>query len=206
VRTGLLGGTFDPPHIAHFHAGECAMHQARLDRVLYVPAGDPWQKAGREISPGRHRLAMVEAAIAGVPGFEADGRELGRGGPSYTLDTLETFPEDEELFLILGADAAVGLPTWHRADDVLERVTVLVVPRPGTDSTRVLEVVPEAVFVDMAVLEVSGTEIRRMAGSDEPYRFLVPEGVFWYIEANGLYANRREGDMVAPSSETEERP
>ncbi len=134
VRTGILGGTFDPIHIAHLHAGETAQFAAGLDRVLFMPAGDPWQKAERSMTPAADRLAMTELAIEGIEGFEVDDRELHRDGPTYTIDTLLTFPAEEELFLILGADAAVGLPSWHRWEDVIERAGVLVVPRPGTES------------------------------------------------------------------------
>jgi nicotinate-nucleotide adenylyltransferase len=204
VRTGILGGTFDPIHIAHLHAGECAKHQAQLDRVLFMPAGDPWQKLGRRVSPGRHRLEMTRLAVAGVDGFEADSREVERDGLTFTADTLATFPDDEELFLILGADAASGLPSWERSDEVIARVTVLVAPRPGAPPEAVLEVVPEAVFLDMPLLEVSGTSIRAHAGRGGPYRFLVTEPVHAYAEANALYANPPGGDMVIPPQDTEE--
>jgi nicotinate-nucleotide adenylyltransferase len=206
VRTGILGGTFDPIHIAHLHAGECALHQAGLDRVLFVPAGNPWQKEGVSISPGLHRLAMTELATEGVEGFAADPRELDRVGTTYTIDTLAGFPPDEELVLILGADAALGIPTWHRSEEVLERAQVLVAPRPGTDSTAVAAMIPDASFLDMAVLEVSGTEIRAMAAAGDPYRFLVTERVYHYIEEHRLYTEPDNNDMVGDSSETEGPP
>lgn len=132
---------------------------------------------------------MTRIAVAGVDGFAADDREVARDGPTFTVDTLATFPDDEELFLILGADAALGLPTWHRIDEILERVTVLVAPRPGTDSTLVLDVVPDVVFLDMAVLGISATEIRRMSAASQPYRFLVTSEVHDYIEENALYTD-----------------
>ena len=196
MRTGILGGTFDPIHIAHLHAGEVALHQARLDRVLFMPAGAPWQKSDRRVSSGEHRLAMTRLAIDEYEGFEVDDREVLRDGPTYTADTLDTFPEREDLFLILGADAASRLPTWQRYEDVLNRVTVLVVPRPGTDSTEVATTVPEAVFLDMAVLEVSGTDIRAMARTGRPFRFLVADPVYDYIQEHHLYAQGDEGDNV----------
>lgn len=196
MRTGILGGTFDPIHIAHLHAGEVALHQARLDRVLFMPAGAPWQKSDRRVSSGEHRLAMTRLAIDEYEGFEVDDREVLRDGPTYTADTLDTFPEREDLFLILGADAASRLPTWQRYEDVLNRVTVLVVPRPGTDSTEVATTVPEAVFLDMAVLEVSGTDIRAMAKTGRPFRFLVADPVYDYIQQHHLYAQGDEGDNV----------
>ena len=204
VRTGILGGTFDPIHIAHLHAGEVSLSQADLDRVLFIPAGDPWQKSDRPVTAAAHRLVMVELATAGVDGFEADDREIVRDGPTYTVDTLSTFPADEELFLILGADSALGLITWHRYQEILDRATILVVPRPGTDSVEVISVVPEATFLDMSVLEISGTEIRAMAAHDEPFRFLVTGAVHSYIQNEGVYPKTRNADSVSDSQELEE--
>lgn len=181
------------------------MFQAGLDRVLFIPAGDPWQKIGKRVSAAEHRLEMTRIATSGVDGFEVDDREVYRPGLTFTIDTLESFPDDEELFLILGADAALGLPTWRNYREVLDRATLIVLPRPGTDSTAVGELLPEAVFLDMAVLEISGTEIRRLAGTGHPYRFLVTEGVHAYIEAHNLYAEAGKDDRVDGQSEMEER-
>jgi nicotinate-nucleotide adenylyltransferase len=196
VRTGILGGTFDPIHIAHLHAGEVALHQAKLDRILFMPAGSPWQKSGSEISAGEHRLAMTALAIDDYVGFQVDDREVLRDGPTYTADTLETFPDEEEVFLILGADAASRLRTWERHEVVLTRSTVLVVPRPGTDIGLVKSELPESIILDMPALDVSGTHIRRMARDDRPYRFLVVEPVHDYIEEHQLYTKPGGRDSV----------
>jgi nicotinate-nucleotide adenylyltransferase len=188
VRTGILGGTFDPIHIAHLHAGETALHAAGLDRVLFMPAGDPWQKTDeRQVTPVAARVEMTRLAIDGVAGFELDLREVEREGPTYTIDTLATFAPDEELFLILGFDAAVGLPTWHRWEEVVARAGILVVPRPGYDLSKVESVVPSALRLEMAALDVSASSIRRMAARGAPYRFLVTPEVYRYIEAEGIY-------------------
>ncbi len=130
---------------------------------------------------------MTRLATDGIEGFKADDREVKLDGLTYTIETLVTFSEDTDIFLILGADAASRLPTWERYQEVLERVTVLVVPRPGTDSTFVAEILPVAVFLDMAVLEISGTEIREMVRADRPFRFLVTDRVHSYIHDNNLY-------------------
>lgn len=204
MRTGILGGTFDPIHIAHLHAGETALHQAELDQVLFIPAGDPWQKLGRRVSATEHRLEMVRLATLGVDGFRADDREATRDGLTYTVDTLATFPEAEELFLILGADAALHVPTWKRYQEVLDRATVLIVPRSGTDSTAVAEILPDSVFLDMAILEVSGSEIRAMAWTGSPFRFLVGDVVHRYIVENNLYAEAGRADMVEGPTDMEE--
>lgn len=173
------------------------MHQLGLDRVLIVPAGDPWQKSGRMISPSTHRLAMCRMSIDGVSGIEVDQRETRRGGPTFTIDTLEGFPADEELVLILGADAASRIRTWHRWEAVLERASLAVAPRPGAEVAEDIE----ATAIDMGLLEISGTDIRERARTGRPFRFLVTGDVYDYIKAQGLYAKSGEDDMVeAPMS------
>lgn len=169
-----------------------------------MPAGDPWQKLGRRVSADRHRLEMTRLAVGDVDGLEADDREVVREGLTYTVETLQTFPDDEELFLILGADAAAGLRTWDRSPEVLGRVQVVVAPRPGTDMAAVTEVVPDVHVLEMAHLDVSGTAIRHLAATGQPYRFLVTEPVHRYIEMHNLYAHARGGDMVESPSQPEE--
>jgi nicotinate-nucleotide adenylyltransferase len=187
VRTGILGGTFDPIHIAHLHAGETALFAAELDRVLFMPAGEPWQKGDRDLTPAPQRREMTRLAIEGIDRFEIDDREIDRVGPTYTIDTLLSFPSDEELLLILGADAALGLPSWYRWEAVIERAGILVVPRPGTDVAAVARTVPAATILDMSALDISSTSIRALAASGRPYRFLVPPEVHWFIESTGIY-------------------
>lgn len=204
MRTGILGGTFDPIHIAHLHAGETALNQLSLDRVMFTPAGAPWQKQDRGITPASKRLEMVRIATADVDGFGIDDQEIRRDGFTYTIDTLRSYPDDEELFLIVGADAALGLHTWKDPELILARSTLVVAPRPGTDSTDVATLIPGAVFLDMAVLEVSGTEIREMARVGAPFRFLVSPPVYEYVQANGLYAQQPEADRVGDFMNMEE--
>jgi nicotinate-nucleotide adenylyltransferase len=205
VRTGILGGTFDPIHIAHLHAGETALYQANLDRVLYIPAGRPWQKDETAVMASEHRLEMTRLAIDGVEGFALDDQEVLRDGPTFTADTLASFSDDEELFLILGADAASRIQTWDRFEEVLVRTTVLVLPRPGTDSRVIADVIPNATYLDMAVLEVSGTDIRNLARDRQPFRFLVTEPVHDYIVENHLYPDRRETPRVEAPTDVEEQ-
>ena len=161
-----------------------------------MPAGSPWQKSGSEVSSGEHRLAMTRLAVDEYEGFEVDDREVLRDGPTYTADTLETFPEDEEIFLILGADAASRLRTWERHEVVLSRATIVVVPRPGTDGEVVRSGLPDPIMLDMPALEVSGTHIRAMVRERRPYRFLVVEPVHEYIERHQLYTEPGGGDNV----------
>lgn len=141
---------------------------------------------------------MVQIAIAGSTGFELDTREVDRTGPTYTVDTLQSFPDDEELFLILGADSAAGIRSWHRHEEILDRVRVIVVPRPGTPPSAVTEALPGALRLEMAALDVSSTMIRAMAAEGRPFRYLVPPGVFGYIEERNLYAQPEKGDRVEP--------
>lgn len=189
VRLGLLGGTFDPPHLAHLHTGEVAYRQLELDRVVFMPAGAPWQKAGRSVSASTHRWEMTRLAVDGVDYFEADDREVHREGWTYTADTVAEFDAGTEIVLILGADAARNLPTWHRAEEVLDRVDLAVAPRPGTPLP---EDVPawgaKTAFLDMAPLDVSGTLIRERASSGRSVRFLVRDAVWHYLIRHRLYA------------------
>lgn len=194
MRTGILGGTFDPIHVAHLHTAECALQQVGLDRVLIIPAGDPWQKSGRDVTPGKHRLEMCRLAVEGVEALEVDLRELERDGPTYTVETLGTFPVDEELFFILGSDSLAGIETWQRWDEILDRVTLVEAPRPG--SPVGVGAPYDAVQLDMGLLEVSSSDIRRRIASGQPYRFLVTAPVFDYIEMTNLYAEPAEADMV----------
>lgn len=187
MRRVLLGGTFDPPHIAHLVAGEVAYRQLDADRVTFLPAGSPWQKAGRRVTPGADRLEMTRLATDPIDYFEADGREVEREGWTYTIDTLESFDPTDELVLVLGADAAAGLRSWNRWSDVVERATIAVLPRPGTDQMPVEAAAPSLVWLDMPKLEVSGTEIRRRAAQGLSVRFLVADPVWRYIEGQGLY-------------------
>lgn len=192
-RLGVFGGTFDPPHVGHLVAAVNARHEARLDRVLLVVANEPWQKVGmRDISPAADRLAMVEAAVAGVEGVEASALEIERGGPSYTADTLCQLHDGDptrELFLVLGSDAVAGLPTWERTDAVRELATIVVVERPGTTGSR-----PppgyRALVVSVPLLDVSSTEVRSRVAEGRPLDYLLTPGVISCIHERGLY---REG-------------
>lgn len=189
VRRALLGGTFDPPHLAHLVAAEAAFRQLGPDVVTFLPAGAPWQKQGSGVSAPGHRWEMTLRAIEGVDYFEADDREIRRDGWTYTADTLAGFDPADELLLVLGADAAAGLRSWERWPEVLERVEVAVAPRPGTDRTAVEEAVGRPLhWLDMPAMDVSGTVIRRRAATGLGFRFLVREAVWRYATEHGLYA------------------
>jgi nicotinate-nucleotide adenylyltransferase len=189
-RIGIFGGTFDPPHVGHLAAAVNARHDLGLDRVLLVVNNVPWQKVGsRVISEAEDRFAMVSAAVAGVEGLEASRIELDAGGMSYTADTLAALRAedgDRELFVLLGNDAAAGLLTWERVEEVRDLATVVVIDRPGSPPVPPLEGW-RGVHLEVPLLEVSSTELRSRAEAGRPLDFLVPDDVIACIEERGLY-------------------
>lgn len=184
-----MGGTFDPPHIAHLLAGESAYRDLDLDVVHFVPAGAPWQKADQPVTEPDHRLQMTRLATSGVDYFVADDREVARQGWSYTADTLAEFDDtSDDLFLIVGADTAARMLTWERVDEVLERCQIAVAPRLGTDRAAVEATGISYVWLDMPVVGISATDVRDRAESGKSYRFLVRPNVYRYIESHQLYS------------------
>lgn len=188
-RIGILGGTFDPPHIGHLAMAVEVRDALALDLVLIVVAHEPWQKVGeRRVSPSADRLALARAAVLGLEGVEASDIEIRRGGPSYTADTLATMAAecpDDELWVILGADAAAGLPTWERGDEVAERAHLVVAAREGETGA------PPPGWswrtVPMTRLDVSSTDLRERVAAGRTIEVLVPEAVRSEIERRRLY-------------------
>jgi nicotinate-nucleotide adenylyltransferase len=193
-RLGVLGGTFDPPHVGHLAIAVDVRHALRLDRVLLVVNNEPWQKVGtREITPAEDRFAMVQAAVAGLEGLEASRLELDAGGPSYTADTLATLLAEDparDLFVILGSDAAAGLPTWERVDELRALATIVEVLRPGSAPAPPLEGWRWE-RVEGPGLELSSSELRTRIDDGRPLDVLVPAGAVACIEERGLYGRRR---------------
>lgn len=191
MRRGILGGTFDPPHLAHLFAGEAAYRDLGLDVVTFLPAGAPWQKADRRVTSAEDRWQMTLLAVDGIPYFEADAREVRRDGWTYTVDTLRSFPDDDR-FLIVGADTARGIPTWNEADAVMALATIVVVPRPGVERAEVDEALAggDVVWLDTPDVRLSGTMLRRQAAAGRSIRFLVRETVWRYVEDEGIYLDR----------------
>ncbi|MBI2168069.1 MAG: nicotinate (nicotinamide) nucleotide adenylyltransferase [Actinobacteria bacterium] len=193
-RVGVLGGTFDPPHVAHLDLAEAARDQFGLERVLLVVAGDPWQKRGQVEAGARERLAMVEAAVGERPGIEVSTVEVDREGPSYTVDTLEGLAEPgTELFLILGADAAATLDTWRRPERVRQLAEILLADRPGAPASaanladRLRADGWRCEVIEMAPHDVSSTELRTRLARGAPVGPDVPPGVVRVAEERGLY-------------------
>jgi nicotinate-nucleotide adenylyltransferase len=196
VRVGILGGAFNPPHTGHLVCAQEALIQLELDKVVFVPVG---QAPHRELpgDPGsEERLEMVELATADDDRFEVSRVEIDREGPSYTADTLrglrEATPEDE-LFLILGGDQAAALASWHEPEQVLALATVAVAERLSWSRQAIgiklghLAGNRAIRYLDMPIIQVSSSAIRRRAAAGQPIRYLVPDKVAAYIEANGLY-------------------
>jgi nicotinate-nucleotide adenylyltransferase len=192
-RIGIFGGTFDPIHVGHLVAAVNAKVAMNMDRVLLVVANIPWQKADtRTVSSAADRLALVEAAVGEVAGLEASAIEIDRGGESYTADTLAELHRagpDDELFLIVGWDAAGDLATWERHDEIRRLATLVVVNRPGVGRPRRLDDDGwRLADVTVPNLEISSTDLRARAAQGRPLDYLVPEAAVRCIQARGMYA------------------
>ncbi len=196
MRIGILGGTFNPPHLGHLVAAQEAYRELDLDQVMFIPAGLPPHKPVDDEPGPEHRLELCRLAAGDDERFTVSDLELRRDGPSFTVDTLETLrsqsPSDD-LFLILGGDIAAGLPRWHEADRVLELATVAIAKRRGTAKAAVdgalaqLEGGERARYFQMPRIGISSTMVRRRVRAGQPIRYFVPDGVMHYIETHGLY-------------------
>lgn len=193
ARIGLFGGSFDPPHLGHRALAEAALQSLRLDELRWIPAGAPWQKAGRMLADGAHRAAMVRLLIAGEPRFALDGRELQRAGPSYTIDTVREVQaerSDATLFLVIGQDQYARLHTWHAWRELLRRVVLGVAARDGEPpvaSAAVMNVPHRVEALDMPRIDVSATLVRQRAAAGANLTTLVGPAVAGYIERHQLY-------------------
>lgn len=194
MRVGILGGTFDPVHIAHLRLAEEARECLRLDEVLFLPAGDPWRKTSRPITSAEHRLAMLRLAVAENEDFGISDLELRRPGPSYTADTLAVLAGerlDDEFWFIVGADALADLPNWHEPARIVEHAMLAVAPRELQEANVAALNVPgiaaRIVTFPMTRLDVSATDIRARVAAARSIRYLVPPAVERYIAEHRLY-------------------
>lgn len=187
-RIGLLGGTFDPPHLGHLVVAECARVELALDEVRLLVAGEPWMK--NATTPAHHRVAMVAAAVADDPHLTVDDRESRRPGPTYTADTLAELHADEpdaDWWFVLGEDAAAELSSWSRAEEAFALATFVVVTRPGHTPPPSDELPGSIVHLEIPQLEVSSTELRQRFATGRATRYLVPVAVDAYVRRHGLY-------------------
>jgi nicotinate-nucleotide adenylyltransferase len=209
---GILGGTFDPIHSAHLALAATAREKLRLERVIWVPSGQPWHRRPPLAGPA-HRLAMVQLALAGQPAFEVDASEIQSDAPGYTVLTLERlrarYGDKRPLVLLLGADAFLGLPSWHRWQDLFRLAHIAVATRPGFDlaadampaalaeqfrrRTRsqftALAAAPAGTIIlfELSAGTVSGTGTRALLAAGENPGDWLPPGVFEYIRTHHLY-------------------
>lgn len=199
LRTGIMGGTFDPIHYGHLYIAECARFKFDLAKVLFMPTGNPVHKRRDDILEQRYRLEMTRLAIENNPFFELSTAEVDRPGPTYTVDTLEYLNNEtggrEEFFFITGADAILEILTWKDVDRVFELCRFIAVTRPGysfNGMNRVLRnLSPEQkdsiLFYQTGGILISSTEIRLRIMNGEPVKYLLPEAVEKYIKDNRLY-------------------
>jgi nicotinate-nucleotide adenylyltransferase len=198
MEIGILGGTFDPVHLGHLAMAEGVLGELGLEAVVFVPAGQPWLKEDRAISPAVHRVEMTRLAVAQNPYFQLSTVEIERPGPSYAVDTISElkgqYGDEARLFFILGWDALAELPLWKEPSQVLRLCRLVVIPRPGwpPPDLRPLEEVLPGSSRDIVLLErprvgISSTDIRRRVQEGQSIRHLVPGSVGRYIREHGLY-------------------
>ena len=195
-RLGILGGTFDPPHAGHLAAAVAVQTQVALDELVLMVANEPWQKVGdRQVTPAQVRFEMTEALVEGISGLRADDREIRRGGPTFTVDTLEeihTEHPDTEIFLIVGADTASRLETWHRASDVVRLSTIVIVNRDNSTNAATGFLRDARVLnVTMTPVDVSSSAIREAVAHGESIDFLTSPSVASIIRDRSLYVGQR---------------
>lgn len=193
-RLGVMGGTFDPIHHGHLLTAEEAAVQFGLEQVIFVPTGQPWMKADREVSPAEDRYLMTVIATASNPRFTVSRIEIDRAGPTYTVDTLRALRElhpGVELFFVTGADAMLEIFSWKDPSELLSLAHFIAATRPGYDLAHFEAEAPTAhpnvTVMNIPALAISSTDIRQRVREGRPIRYLVPEGVKSYIEKAGLY-------------------
>ena len=204
MRIGVFGGSFDPVHIGHLMAAECCREQARLDRVLFVPVSIQPHKQQRQLASGQHRMEMLALATGGNDAFAVSSDELERGGVSYTVDTLERLKAahpGDELLLMLGPDAFLGLPTWREPQRIVELATILAVERESLDDLNTAvsrgplasllgragldRVIAER--VRLPAIGIRASDLRAAVAAGQSIRYRTPRAVERCIAAHGLY-------------------
>jgi len=194
-RIGLMGGSFDPPHLAHAALAQSAIEQLQLDRLIVLPTGDAWHKS-RTLTDGQHRLKMTQLAFAGLEQCKIDDREILRAGPSYTIDSLLEVQKDEagsEFFLIIGEDQALQFSTWHRWRDILSITHLVVAQRPHESSISQSSAqlhpseMDTVITLDFEAMAVSATQIRLRIENRQDVSAWVPANVLQYINQQNLY-------------------
>lgn len=197
ARLGIMGGTFDPIHVGHLACAEQVREALALDAVVFIPTGNPVFKRDQNVTPAEHRLAMCRLAVADNPCFDVSPLEIDRGGDTYTVDTLRTlrahYLENVSLYFITGADALATIPKWRAADELARLATFVGATRPGfaltEEDRRRFAANPDlkAIPVEITALSVSSSALRERIAVGHSVRYLVPDAVIAYVEAQGLY-------------------
>ena len=198
MKIGVLGGTFDPVHNGHLAIAEEARAYLNLNEVIFLPAGQPWMKSDRSISPARHRTAMIGLALQARPYFKSSTIEIEHQGPSYSVNSMAELKaqavEPTDWYFILGWDNLSKIPQWREPAKLIEMCFLAAVPRPGYErpNMKKLEaalpgISKKVILMDKPRLEISATDIRNKVAQGIPISGLVPEAVEKYIRENGLY-------------------
>lgn len=188
IRLGVMGGTFDPIHFGHLVAASEAAWAFKLDKVIFVPTGEPWQK--QTITNSEHRYRMTQLAIAGNQHFDISRVDVDRPGPTYTVDTLRDISElhpDAELFFITGADSISQIGTWKDVDQIWPLAHLVGVTRPGHSLEVANSPQGKVSLLEIPALAISSTDIRARVEVGKPIDYLLPEAVIDYIRQKNLY-------------------
>jgi nicotinate-nucleotide adenylyltransferase len=196
-RLGVMGGTFDPIHHGHLVAANEVASHLHLDEVVFVPTGEPWQKADREVSAAEDRYLMTVIATASNPRFTVSRADIDRPGSTYTVDTLRDLyaerGDDVDLFFITGADALAQIFTWRDVTDLFALAHFVGCTRPGVDlDLPAIASLPadRITLMEIPALAISSTDCRERVRGGHPIWYLVPDGIVTYISKRGLYASR----------------
>ncbi|MEK4243632.1 nicotinate-nucleotide adenylyltransferase [Janibacter sp. FSL W8-0316] len=194
-RLGVMGGTFDPIHHGHLVAASEAASRFGLDEVVFVPTGEPWQKADKQVSPAEHRYLMTVVATASNPRFTVSRVDIDREGPTYTIDTLRDLREqrpDDELFFITGADALAQILSWKDIGELWDLAHFIGVTRPGYHLSETGLPDDKVTLQEVPAMAISSTDCRQRVADGDPVWYLVPDGVVQYINKYELYTDDRE--------------
>ncbi|KXK63521.1 nicotinate-nicotinamide nucleotide adenylyltransferase [Micromonospora rosaria] len=193
-RVGIMGGTFDPIHHGHLVAASEVANRFGLDEVVFVPTGQPWQKADTPVSPAEDRYLMTVVATASNPDFQVSRVDIDRDGPTYTVDTLRDlhalYGAQTRLFFITGADALERILSWKDLTEIFELAHFIGVTRPGFELTAAHLPADAVSLVQVPAMAISSTDCRARVARGEPVWYLVPDGVVQYIAKRGLYQEK----------------
>ncbi len=192
MKTGIFGGTFNPPHIGHMIVAEHVRTELSLDRIIFAPAAIPPHKTHQGIIPAEHRIAMLRLTLKDNPHFELSEIEIQRGGVSFTVDTLREIKSRHplyELFLLIGMDNLAEFKTWKSPESILQLATVVAMTRPGVSAESVPPEMKDRVKVcPVPAIEISSRDLRAHVRDGKSIRYFVADSVAEYIRAHNLYA------------------